>query len=143
MQDAATRGNEQSKGPDKNAYLYDRMVAGDKGNATQQAQKAPETKNEQPKAQVQNADTGGAIKQGTEEMRIPLQVDMTLSQENEMRRSVNDQMSAEAVKAIYALQAEAMREQLSIASAELGLDAPVEIIGKQEAEQPGVAPYRK
>ena len=69
---------------------------------------------------------------GAEDLRVPLQVNITLDQENEMRREVSSSMSAEAIQAIYESQAEALREQLTIASAELGMDAPVEIVGRPE-----------
>ena len=94
-------------------------------------------------AQNSNAAVKG---QNTEDLRVPLQVDITVDQENEMRREISSSMSVEAIQAIYESQAEALREQLTIASAELGMDAPVEIIGRPETapqEQSVAGPNRK
>ena len=119
--------NEKSKNINKDAYLYDEMLTNDRGDTAQNGKVA-------------------ANKQEAEDLRVPLQVDITLDQENEIRREINRSMSIEAIQAFYESQAEAMREQLTIASAELGIDAPVEIIGKQKStkiEQPSAVSNRK
>ena len=144
--DLAARQNEEGKVTDKDAYLYDKMVATDKSSNAQKNEKISTVKTEQIKEVAPKDEEIDEIKQDFESVRVPLQVDITLSQENEMRRDINNNMSAEAIKAIYESQANAMREQLNIASAELGIDAPVEIIGRPDAvknEQPTVAPNRK
>ena len=140
IENAVTQNREENKISDKNAYLYDKMVTSDKGAA-----KITEMKSTQVGASAQNINTAEKV-QGAEDLRVPLQVDITLDQENEMRREISNSMSAEAIQAIYESQASAMREQLMIASAELGMDAPVEIIGIPETappEQSVAGPNRK
>lgn len=128
-QDTAARNNEQSKINDKNAFLYDKMVINDKGR--------------EPSAQKEGV---AASRQDAKDSRVPLQVDITLDQENEMRREISSSMSVEAIQAIYEAQSASMREQLTIAGAELGIDVPVKIIGAQEPtqiDQPSAVPNRK
>ena len=129
-ENATTQNREENKSTDKNAYLYDRMVMSDKGAA-----RIAEMKSTQVDASAQNSNTAEKA-QSAEDLRVPLQVDITLDQENEIRREISSSMSAEAIQAIYESQASAMREQLTIASAELGMDAPVEIIGRPETAPP-------
>ena len=139
-ENAITQNREENKSTDKNAYLYDKMLTSDKG-----AEKIAEMKFTQIGASAQNGNTAEKV-QGAEDLRVPLQVDITLDQENEMRREISSSMSAEAIQAIYESQASAMREQLTIASAELGMDAPVEIVGRPETappEQSVAGPNRK
>ena len=139
-ENAITQNREENKSTDKNAYLYDKMVTSDKGAA-----KIAEMKSTQIGASAQSSNTAEKV-QGAEDLRVPLQVDITLDQENEMRREISSSLSAEAIQAIYESQASAMREQLTIASAELGMDAPVEIVGRPETappEQSVAGPNRK
>ena len=139
-ENAVTQNCEENKSTDKNAYLYDKMVTSDKSAA-----RIAEMKSAQVGASAQNGNAAEKV-QGAEDLRVPLQVDITLDQENEMRRVISSSMSAEAIQAIYESQASAMREQLTIASAELGMDAPVEIVGRPETappEQSVAGPNRK
>ena len=122
-ENSAANFNETSISADKNAHLYDKMMNSD---TAQQTDKAPVVNPEQPSAEKNGAG---------EVVREPLKIDVTLSSENEMRREISNNMSEEAIKAIYNRQAEIMREQLSIASADLGIDAPVEIIGRPDDQK--------
>ena len=132
-ENAGTQNCDENKNADENEYLYDNMVTSDKGGA-QLAATIAEAKTARVDVAAQNGNV--AINgQASDDLRVPLQVDITLDQENEMRREISNSMSAEEIKAIYESQASAMREHLTIASAELGMDAPVEIIGKPESTQ--------
>ena len=62
-------------------------------------------------------------------------MDISNDQENEMRRKISNEMPEEAVKEIYNRQADAMREQLDVASTSMGMNAPVEIIGRPDSKQ--------
>ena len=116
--------NKQSKNADKNAYLYDKMVISDKSANALQNEKVNVVKTEQVKGQTApKTENAAAIKQETEDLRVPLQVDITQSQENEMRREISNSMSVEAIIEQYKLQSDALREQLNIASAELGISS--------------------
>ena len=137
--------NEKSKNIDNDAYLYDEMLTNDRGDAAQQIKKIIEAESVEIDVSAQNGKVA-ANKQEDEDLRVPIQVDITLDQENEIRKEINRSMSVEAIQAIYESQAEAMREQLTIASAEFGIDAPVEIVGKQKTtkiEHPGAVSNRK
>ena len=143
-ENAITQNREENKSTDKNAYLYDKMVTSDKGGAHPVA-KIVETKSTQVGASAQSSNESVKVSD-VKDLRVPFQVDITIDQENDMRRNISDNMSEEAIKAIYEQQASAMREQLNIASAELGMDAPVEIIGRPETappEQSVAGPNRK
>ena len=137
--------NEKSKNTDNDAYLYDEMLTNDRGDAAQQIKKIVEAESVEIDVSAQNGKVE-ANKQEAEDLRVPIQVDITLDQENEIRKEINRSMSVEAIQAIYESQVEAMREQLTIASAEFGIDAPVEIVGKQKSikiEHPGAVSNRK
>lgn len=127
-----TRPSEVGRITDKNAYLYDKMVTTEKGGVTQRIERASEVKSEQPTDSIQKDDNLDAIRQDFENLRVPLQVNMTLDMENAARREISNNMSQEAIQAIFERQADVMREQLNIASVEVGIDVPVEIIGKHE-----------
>ena len=86
------------------------------------------------------------IKREFENMRVPLQVDMTVDTKNQIRRAINDIVTENMVKQIYQRQAEQMREQLTVASAQVGIDAPVEIIGRPDShvvDRPSLSHNRK
>ena len=149
-QDIVINREAESKSTDKDAYLYDKMVMTEKGAASQNTEKASELKTaseiESKEEQTQNNEKSEPLKQEEEALREPLQLDITEKQENDVRREINNNMSKGSIEAFYHWQAEVMREQLSIASAELGIDAPVEIIGRPEApktEQPTSVASRK
>jgi hypothetical protein len=152
-------GNEAS---DRDDYLYDAMMANNQDVTAQANESMSEAKNE-PENKVETAkqinqnteqivlNTEQVKQQSTEPMRERIHIDITNDQENEMRRELSSNMTAEEVQAIHdakteivnALldvayaQAEAMkmREQLHITGEELGMDAPVEIKGKPEILQ--------
>ena len=116
-------------------YWYDRQMAFNREETTRQVENMSEIRVEPVKEQTSHDERIEAIEQDTESLRVPLQVDITLNQENDLRREISDHMSVEAIEAIYEQQANAMREQLNIASAEIGIDAPVEIIGRPNTAQ--------
>lgn len=155
QQDANANRNEENKSTDKDAYLYDRFaMRGEKTDAPaqtnektpeqkpeqkpdqkteQKSEQKPEQKTEQPSAPKVNDTAAEAIKQDFENIRVPIQVDIGLDQENEMRRELSLSMTSEQVSAIRERQIELMREQMRIA--ELEMDAPTEIVGKAEAAE--------
>ena len=115
---------EDGKSTDKNDCLYDKALENGTGSAAQDLEKT-----------VQENEKNVSVKQEKEDFRVPLQVQMTEDQENDIRREISSNLSREAIEAIYNAQADAMREQLRIASEELGIDAPVVIIGRPEPLQ--------
>ena len=144
--DVASHRTDEDKRTDKDAHLYDRMLVNDKGDVqgtekvepTQQTEKMPEVKGEQPKDLVQKNDE--PVRQENEKFREPLQVDISHTQENEMRMELSYNMSPEAIEAIKEAQsafmsgqldilyaeheakANIMREQLTISNEELGMN---------------------
>ena len=163
-QDTVASQNEKNKSIVKDAYLYDKMIATDKGEAqqlgkaesTKLTEKAPEIKTEQPKEPIQKNEDTAAIQQEREEVRVPLQVDINERQENEMRVELSLGMTSDVIEVIKATQSEFMRAQLDIAEAEamraklniaeFSVDSPVEISEKLESgqiSQPSVGLNRK
>jgi hypothetical protein len=109
----------------------------------QEANVLSEKSNEKSVGQVQNSNTDA---KELEDLRASLQADVSLEQDNEKRREISNNMSEAQIIKQYHSQAAEMRKQLEIASAELGIDAPVEIIGKPEApktEKPTFVANRK
>ena len=63
------------------------------------------------------------------DMRVPIQVDITNDEENEYRKEMHSCLTDEMLYAMANRQAEAAREQISVAMAEFGSDQPFEMIG--------------
>ena len=125
-QDTEAHQSEESKESDKDAYLYDKMLATDKGGAqqtekiesTQQTEKTPEAKSEEQKAFEQKNDKLESVKTEAENFREPIRVDISNAQENEMRMDLSSNMTSEAIEAIKEAQSAFMSEQLDILDAE-------------------------
>lgn len=78
--------------------------------------------------------------------REQIQVDMTAELENEMAGEINNSLTDEMVQYIKAAMEIEAKEQMRIASEELGIDAPVEVIGKTdmaELEKSRTAPNKQ
>ena len=78
--------------------------------------------------------------------REQIQVDMTAELENEMAGEINNSLTDEMVQYIKAAMEIEAKEQMRIASEELGIDAPVEVIGKTdmaELEKSHTAPNKQ
>ena len=126
LQDTVAHQNEESKESDKDAYLYDKMLATDKGEtqqtekieSKQQTEKGPEVKSEEQNAFVQKNDRFEPVKPEAESFREPIQVDISHTQENEMRMELSSNMTSEAIEAIKEAQSAFMSEQLDILDAE-------------------------
>ena len=142
-QDTVTSQNEENKNTDKDAYLYDKMIAADKGEAkdtlnaesTKQGENVPETKTEQPKETIQNNDNVQNNNQEFKPVSEMLQANPNESLENQVIQELGNTMSDESREAFAQMQMDMAREKLSIAYAELGIDEPAEIIGMQEPAQ--------
>ena len=130
----ASQSEDVGKNTDKNEDLYDKMPMRN-GEVAKPIEKIDRSNPTQTVSETQKENAVAKAKDDND-LRVPLQVDITVNQENEMRREISNSMSVEAIKAIYESQAAIMREQLTIVSAELGMDAPVEIIGRPETAPP-------
>ena len=153
-QDTVASQNEKNKSTDKDAYLYDKMVATDKNEAqetlnvesTKQTEKVSETKTEQPKESIQNNDNVNSNEQEFKPLSEILQADLNESLENQVIKELGNTMSDESREAFAQMQMDVAREKLSIAYAELGIDEQAEIIGMQEPAQvsrQSISPLRK
>jgi hypothetical protein len=153
-QDTSASQNEKDKSSDKDAYLYDKMIASDKGEAqqtpnaesTKQGEKASEAKTEQPKETIQNNDNVQTNNQEFKPVSEMLQANPNESLENQVIQELGNTMSDESREAFAQMQMDMAREKLSIAYAELGIDEPAEIIGMQEpapVSKQSVSPQRK
>ena len=153
-QDTVATQNEKNKSTDKDAYLYDKMVATDKDEAqetlnvesTKQTEKVSETKTEQPKETIQNNDNVQPNEQEFKPLSEILQADLNESLENQVIKELGNTMSDESREAFAQMQMDVAREKLSIAYAELGIEEPAEIIGMQEPAQvssQSISPLKK
>ena len=153
-EDTVSNQNENNKSTDKDAYLYDKMIATDKGDAqqtinaesTKQDEKASETKTDQPKETIQKNDNVQSNEQEFKTLSEILQADLNESLENKVIKELGNTMSDESREAFAQMQMDVAREKLSIAYAELGIDEPAEIIGMQEpvqASRQNISPQRK
>ena len=92
---------------------------------TNQAQTSPSQT-----SQPQTNQSLGTNAQGFEDAKAQLEVDMAAqAEENKARGSIGENMPEEELQQFYDMQASVMREQLKILSDEVGMEAPVEIIG--------------
>ena len=136
----------ESRETGKDDYLYDAQILADREALASQAENATEAKTPETKTTEQRSAETTTAQTQKEEMRVPLQMDMTPDAENQMRRELNSMMTKEQIIAIRDGQEAAMREQLDIASAVFESNAPVERIGKQapaKVTPPTNVPNRK
>ena len=150
-QDTVAHQNKENKSTDKDAYLYDKTLANDKGN-TQQNDKV-ETKQEpqkvEAKEQKESMQTSDNVKSTIQEFKSlseTLHADINADRENNVANELNNTMSTESKLAYIRMQEDMFREQMSIAMEELGIDDHAEIIGISEPtqiSQPSVGPNRK
>lgn len=109
---------------DKNAYLYDKMLLNVKDGVANQSEPKQE--------QIKNNEKSVVANTAKTEARVPLQVDVDASIENQIIQEVNRSMSNESKEAYYNWQADIVREQLEISNDELGVAPPIE--GKKMSE---------
>jgi hypothetical protein len=173
MRETVTREAEEGKSNEKDAFLYDNRVTSEKDATARNTDNTEQAKPEEKQNQTQNTtenttENTASVKQEKEELRVPLQVDITERMENDMREEICINMTPEAIEAIKQAQTEAveklldiaeaeairekmnaqketMREQLNIDSADLGMDAPAEIVRRPEPVQTNQlsAPYSR
>ena len=152
--DSVASQNEKNESTDKDAYLYDKIIATDKDEAqqtlnvesTKQTEKVSETKIEQIKETIQNNDNVKSNEQEFKPLSEMLQSDFNESLENQVIKELGNTMSDESREAFAQMQMDMAREKLSIAYAELGIDEPAEVIGMQEPAQvsrQSTSPLRK
>lgn len=134
--DTVSGQEETNKSTERDAYLYDKMIAADKGEAQQtlnvesakQAEKVSETKTEAKNETTQSNEKNANVGQKNDDLRVPLQVDINVSHENKVANELNDTMSLESKLAYIQMQADIFREQLIISNKELGIDDNVEVV---------------
>ena len=109
---------------DKDSYLYDKMIANIKGDSLRGAVNTLSGKTENTSGNSTNAESK------PEENRVQIKVDASLDAENAFRKSINDKFTDKMILIHKSLMENALREELIIASAELGIDDPVKIMGE-------------
>lgn len=171
INDTASQTPDKVEKTDKDDRLYDVKPTNGKETSEAKADNTPKKTEPGPKAEStaeqkpgaaqntsQNPQSIASLDQKVEDHRVPLQVDITESMENDMRNEINWGITPEAVDAIKNAQSEymsqqlavayaeamALREQVNISNTELGMDAPVtEKTAPVQAKQPGIAPSIK
>ena len=101
-----------------------------KGESLNKTGNAPRGKNELSKADAMAKGTAAEARTEDNKGRVAIQVDITESEENAMRQEISIGMTEQMVLMFKTGAESAMREQLSIASAQLGIEAPVQIVGE-------------
>lgn len=162
-QNTATNQRDENKLSNRDIYFYDSKMDSSHteaekptekiSNAEAEQAKAEQTKaeqakaqekpQEQPKEQAQSNTDTQQIKDSFKELRVPIQVDITLEQENKMRGEISYNMPVEAILEQKRIQSDIVREQLDIALDEFINGGPVDTAKKVElvqVKQPSVAP---
>jgi hypothetical protein len=106
----------------------------EKSEETKQTEKTTESKNEQSKEQPKNSEKLENVKNDADNMRVPLQVDITNQQEVQMIRELNDTMSIESKLDYIRMQADLFREQIRISNKELGIDENIGVFPIKESD---------
>ena len=88
--------------------------------------------NNKSKNQSQSKTTTQSIKNDFKKLRVPIKIDLGNAKGNEARQSVNQNISKEPIETVKTSQINENREQLNIASNELGIDSKNKIIEKNE-----------
>lgn len=146
--DSVASKGEENKGADKDAYLYDKMLATVKGEAqrtvvesTKQPEKASEIKTEQPK------DTVNSNEQAFKPISEMLQTNNSnVDLENNIANEINTNMSLESKMSLIRMQEDQLREHMSITLEELGMDDTSDVLRVSEPNEvspPSVAQNRK
>lgn len=120
----AKSGNAEADSSNKDAHLYDKTLSGNRGaglngtKAQQGGTAAPETQNDD-----------AASVDDEEADRVPVQVEMSEGHEHKPPVDMKQLLYERMVEAVYEDLADSMREQLTIASEEIGIEVPVNILG--------------
>ena len=142
-QDTVASQKEENKSTDKDAYLYDKMIATDKGEAqqtlnvesTKQAEKVSETKTEQPKETIQNNDNVNSNKQEFKPLSEMLQSDnRNVDMDNNIADAINTHMSLESKMALIRMKEDQLREHMSITLEELGMNDTSDVLRVSESD---------
>ena len=142
-QDTVASQNEKNKSTDKNAYLYDKMIAIDKGETqqigkietTQQAEKVSEIKTEQPKETIQNNDNVNSNKQEVKPLSEMLPSDHpNVDPDNHIANELNANMSLESKMSLIRMQEDQMREHMTITLEDLGMNDTSDVLRVSEPD---------
>ena len=142
-QDTVASQNEKIKSTDKDAYLYDKMIATDKGETQQtlnvesanQAEKVTETKIEQPKETVQNNDNVNSTKQEPKPVsEMPQSDNLNVDLDNNIADAINTNMSLESKMALIRMKEDQLREHMSITLEELGMNDTSDVLRVSEPD---------
>ena len=135
--------NEKNKSTDKDAYLYDKMIATDKGEtqktlneeSANKDEKIPETKTEQPEEKVQNNENINSVKQEFKPSGEMLQSNnLNENLDNDIANALNDNMSLESKMAIIRMKEEQFREHINITLQELGMEDTSDVLRVSEPD---------
>lgn len=134
--DSLTREDMENGKNDSSPKSPDKLNQKNAENLTQKSEETAQTNPNQPQQNVQNTENTNPTNENAESSRTPIQIDMTLDMENEMRRNISANMPEEAIHEHIKLQKSAMREQLDIAFAEFESGKTTEVSKKVEDVKP-------
>ena len=156
--EAAERPNEESKGNDKDAYLYDKMRLNNRdemsqdenGKPAQQTETTSETKTQQSTAKGNETLTTATTQKGNEthttettqmsnetnstelnpeSFRETIQVDIDASNGKSIADAVHTHITEDSLKDLYQWKADMLREQMTVILDEHGIKEQFEIVG--------------
>lgn len=134
LQNSVTAAFENRNADVKDAHLYDKIVLNSKDTGILNNEKAPQEKvmnvpdAPQDKVQIAENKEPAPAYNKPESMRIQINVQDNVSEENAFRRSINDKFTEAMINIHKSLMEEAFREEFIIPSEELGMDAPIDMI---------------
>jgi hypothetical protein len=155
--DTVESQNEKNKSTDKDAYLYDKMIATEKGmaqqtlnaNSPKQAEKVTETQTEQAKETVQNNDNTISSEEVFRSVSEKFQQNnINFDFDNNTANALNENMSLESKMSFIRMQEDQMREQIKITLEELGMNDTSDVLrvsepAPEEVKQPNATQNMK
>ena len=151
-QDSAVGQNEEKQSSDKDDYLYDEMIAANKGdlqktNNVEAANSTQTVESEQPKQTVQNNNIVDTDQQEFKPISEMLKTgDPGVDQENSIANEINTSMSLESKMSFVRMKEEQLREHMKITLEELGMEDTSEVLrvsAPDEVSPPSVTQNRK
>ena len=144
--DSNMRDEKDSRMQDEKApNSHDETVKPASKETSRSTENTDGAKAEQPEEQTAKNDTAPNVNE-TEDLRVPLQVDIDAEIHNAVAKSLNETMSLESKLSYIEMQKELMREHIRVVCEEFNNEVPVQKISKTDppvASKQNLSPNRK
>lgn len=127
-------GSDKENASGKDAHLYDKMVLNYKGEGSQNVPNSTVNESNTLKNELNTLKNElnapqekeqTVINNKSNDLRVQIQVEENLSEENAFRRSVNDQFTVKMINLHKSLMEKALRDEFIIPSEKMGSEAPI------------------